>query len=79
MEFDLPKLIDIGINVVTIILSALVMYNRMSNRLNLLEQKFDILTGNGFITKDVAAAMERRLDTRIDDLKIAILNPKQGG
>ena len=73
MEFDVLKAVDIGINVVTIMLSALVIYNRLSNRLSLMEQKFDLLTGNGYVTKDVAQAMEKRLDTRIDDLKATVV------
>jgi hypothetical protein len=76
MIFDPLKAIDIGINVSTIIASALVVYNRVTNRLSLLEQKFDIIMANGFVKKEVAAETERRLDTRIDDLKAVIL--KQG-
>jgi len=69
MEFDPLKALDIGINVAAIVLSALVVYNRMSNRLSLLEQKFDILTGNGFVKKEVLEEVQRRLDQRIDDLR----------
>jgi hypothetical protein len=70
---DPAKIVDIAINVVTIVASALVVYNRVTNRLSLLEQKFDIIMANGFVKKEVAAETERRLDTRIDDLKAVIL------
>ena len=73
MEFDPTKLIDIGVNVLTIVASALVIYNRLANRIALMEQKFDIITGNGFLKKDVAEAMISRLDTRIDDLKASVI------
>lgn len=73
MEFDLAKAIDIAINIFTIVVSALVIYNRMSNRLSLLEQKFDILTGNGFVKKEVVEEIQRRLDQRIDDLRTAVI------
>ena len=72
MEFDIVKAIDLGINVLTIIVSALVIYNRLSNRMSLMEQKFDILTGSGFQSKEAAAAAEKRLDSRIDDLRASI-------
>lgn len=75
MQFDLLKAIDILINVGTIVVTALVIYNRLANRMSLMEQKFDILTGNGFITKEVVLAMEKRLDTRIDDLKATVVAP----